>query len=52
MRKQRAASPPVTVLAWRLAAPREFSAFAVAYGHAMDSRCVATPLRKNDKKLV
>jgi hypothetical protein len=30
------------------AAPRGFSSFAVAYGHAMDSRCAAAPLRKND----
>jgi hypothetical protein len=30
-------------------APRGFSSFAVAYGHAMDSRCAAAPLRKNDK---
>jgi hypothetical protein len=30
-------------------APRGFSSFAVACGHAMDSRCAAAPLRKNDK---
>jgi hypothetical protein len=38
-----------SVLAWRLTAPRGFDVFAVACGHAMDSRCAAAPLRKNDK---
>jgi hypothetical protein len=51
MHKQRAALPPVTVLAWRLTAPRGFGTFAVSLtAHAMDPRCAAAPLRKNDKE--
>jgi hypothetical protein len=45
---RRAAAPPVTVLAWRLRRLASLAHSRWPYGHAMDSRSVASRLRKND----